>query len=432
MQVSVESLGGLQRRMTVEVPSNEVEKEIEQRLKRVGKTAKLKGFRPGKVPYKVLEQRYGGEIRQDVLSELLRSSYAEAVTQEKLNPAGTPKIETDSMLAGADFRYTATFEVYPDIELKKVAGLKVERPVAEITDKDVDQVLDNLRSQRAHWHAVERKSKQGDQVNIDFEGRIDDEIFEGGTGNGVDVVVGAGQMLPDFDKALNGVSAGDDIKAKVRFPKDYHSDDVAGKKAVFSIQVNSVSEQHLPEVDEEFCKSFGIEDGSVDELRSGIRDNMEKELSERVTSVVREQVLEELAAANPVELPQSLVEAEARQLANDAVRQMGLSETPEDLPLEPFMDNARKRVARGLLVGQLVEQEGISADRESVEAKLDSLVGQYGDPEQIASVYRSDPRLMQQLEMAVIEEKVIDWLIDQAKVTERKRSFQDVMQQNNA
>ena len=432
MQVSIESLGGLQRRMTVQVPAAEIDKQVEARLRRVGKTAKLKGFRPGKIPFKVIRQRYGGEVRQDVLSDLLRSSYAEAVTQEKLQPAGNPRIEAADAPQGEDFQYTATFEIYPDVELKKVDGLKIERPVAEIGDEDVDRVLLNLREQRGHWHAVERAAAEGDQVNIDFSGSIGGEPFEGGAGAGVDVLLGGGQMLPEFEKALPGTSAGQTLQAPVKFPKDYPSPEVAGKKAVFEIVVNTVSERHLPEVDDAFCRSFGIEEGGVAELKDGIRDNMRREMNEKVNSLLRDQILDALVEKNPVELPQALVDAEADQLRGEAARQMGIDDPDKLPPPEPFLDAARRRVARGLLVGRIVEQENIEADRAAVDERLEQLTGQLDDAAGVVSLYRSDQRLMRQLEMTVIEQKAINWLIEKAKIKDRKQSFRELMQLDNS
>lgn len=428
MQVSVESLGGLQRRMTVQLPAEQVEKEVEERLRRVGRNARIKGFRPGKVPFKVIRQRYGGEVRQDVLSELVRSSYAEAVTQEKLQPAGTPRIETGKSEQGKDFEYTATFEIYPEIELRKVDGLKIERAVADITDADVDRVIDNLREQRAHWHVVERAAAEGDRLKIDFVGRIDGEPFEGGTANDVEVIPGSGQMLADLEQGLVGLEAGATKEIKVKFPKDYHGEDVAGKKAVFEVTVNEVAERHLPEIDDEFCASFGIDEGGLDALRSGVRDNMQRELDEKVDGEVRNQILDALVAANPLDVPQSLVEQEADQLRGDAARQLGIDDPARLPPPEPFMEAARRRVARGLLVGKIVDEQNIEADRAAVDARLEELTAQFEQPQQIIEMYRSDPRLMRQIEMSVIEQKAIDWLLGRAKVKERNTSFQELMQ----
>ncbi len=426
MQVSVESLGGLQRKMTVQVPAEQIDSEVDKRLKRVTRTVKMKGFRPGKVPYKVVQQRYGGEIRREVLGDLMQSSYAEAVSQEKLQPAGGPRIQTDGAEAGNDLEFTATFEIYPEVELKKTEGLKIERPVAGIGDEDVDRVLENLREQRAHWHAVERAAKEGDQVTVDFKATIDGEAFPGNEADDFAVELGAGQMPEEFEQALTGASAGDEVTKAIPFPADHPTEAVAGKSADFIITVKKVSEKHLPEIDEGFCASFGV-DGGVDALRDGIRDNMQRELDDKIKGSLREQVLNQLIEKNPVDLPQTLIDQEVDYLRGDAARRMGI-EDPEQMPAaNVFEEPARRRVALGLVVARLVEEAGIEADNASVEARLQQMVSQFGEPEPVLAAYRKDPRLMGQIEMAVVEEKAVDWLIEHAKIKDKKKPFQEVM-----
>jgi len=426
MQVSVESLSGLQRRMTVQVPSERIESEVEQRLRKVGKTAKLKGFRPGKVPFKVVQQRYGGEVRREVLNDLMQSSYAQAVAQEKLQPAGGPNIKASSATQGADFEYVATFEVYPEVELKKVDGFKIERKIASIGESDIDRVLGNLREQRVHWHVVDRPSKVGDKVTIDYRATIDGEGFEGNEATDVEAVPGSGQMPADLENCLVGVTAEQQIEQSVSFPADHPVDRLAGRQADFVITAKQVAEKHLPEIDDEFCKSFGV-DGGVAELRDGIRENMSKELDDAIRSGMREQILNALIEKNPVELPLTLVDQEVDYLRGDAARRMGISD-PEKMPAaEQFLEPARRRVALGLLVAKLVETADLQADQNSTDARLQAMASQYGEPEQIMQVYRKDPRLMSQIEMAVVEEKAVDWLIDKAKIKEIKTTFKEVM-----
>ncbi|NNF62053.1 MAG: trigger factor [Gammaproteobacteria bacterium] len=426
MQVAVESLGGLQRRMTVQVPAEQIQIEIDKRLRRVGKTAKIKGFRPGKVPFNVVRQRYGNDIRREVLEETLRSSYAEAVSQEKLEPAGGPKIETSGLEQDDGLQYTATFEVYPEIILKKVEGLKVERKVAEIGDSDIDQVLENLRMQRAHYHAAERAAAEDDKVTVDFSATIDGEPFEGGEGEGAEVIVGSGQM-PEFEQAVSGAVAGGQVKAAIEFPATHHVEALAGKTAQFDITVKEVGERHLPEVDEDFCKSFGVE-GGVESLRDGIRDNITRERDEKVRGLLRAQLLEELVKHNPVELPQALIDQEVDYLRGDAARRMGIDDPDQMPPADQFVEAGRRRVALGLLVAKVVETAELQADQASIDARLQAMARQLGDPEQIMRAYRNDPRLMGQIEMAVLEEKAIDWLLERAKTKDRKTTFQELMQ----
>jgi len=430
MQVSVESLGGLQRRMTVQVPAERIESEIDKRLRRVGKTAKLKGFRPGKVPFKVVRQRYGGEIRREVLTELMQSSYAQAVSQEKLEPAGGPKIQTSSADQGADLEYVATFEIYPEIKLKKIEGLKVERKVAEVADEDIDRVMENLREQRAHWHSVDRAARESDKVTVDYRATVDGATFEGSEGSGMEILLGSGRM-PDFETALLGSTAGQQIEQDISFPAEHQTAAIAGRTARFEITVKEVGEQHLPEIDTEFCKSFGIEDGSVSTLRDGIRENMTRELDEKIRAELREQTLDELVKRNPVELPQALIDQEVDYLRGDAAKRLGIND-PEKMPAaEQFVESGKRRVALGLLVAKVVDTAELQADRENVDARLQMLASQFGEPEQIIRAYRNDPRLMGQIEMAVLEEKAVDWLLEKAKIKDRKTTFREVMQIDN-
>lgn len=427
MQVSVESLSGLQRRMTVQVPSERIESEIEQRLRKVGKTAKLKGFRPGKVPFKVVAQRYGGEIRREVINELLQSSYAQAVAQEKLQPAGGPKIQPSQLTPGADLEYTATFEVYPEIELRKVEGLTVDRKVAEVAEDDIDRVVENLREQRAHWHVVERAAATDDKVTIDYLGKINGEAFEGNQGSAVAVVIGAGQMPPEIEQCLTGATAGQELEQAVNYSAENSPPALAGRRVEFVISVKHVEEKHLPDLDDEFCKSFGVEDGLA-ALREGVRENMVAELEQTTKAAMREQILNALVESNPVDLPATLVDQEVDYLRGDAAKRMGIDDPEKMPPAEPFVEPGRRRVALGLLVARLVETAGIEADQDSVNQRLQTLAGQFSDPAQIMQAYRKDPRLMNQIEMAVVEDMAVDWLLEKAKIKEIKATFREVME----
>jgi len=427
--VSVESIGGLERRMKAEVPAERIDAEIEKRLKKVARTAKIKGFRPGKVPLKVVRQRFGNDVRKEVVTEVVQTTWYETISEHKLRPVGGPRIETQENTAGADLAFTATFEVLPDIELKGHEGIGVERPVAEIQASDVDEMLEKIRRQRGHWHAVERASGAGDRVVVDFEGTIDGEPFSGGTGSAVPVVLGEGRMLEDFEKGLTGLTAGEERSIEVRFPEDYGAEEVAGKTAIFKVTAQRVEEEHLPELDDAFAASFGIEEGGMAKLRAEVEDNMREEMAGKVREVMKRQVLEGLLEANEVELPSALVEQEIEAMRHDMIRRMGgevtdISQLP---PREPFEESARRRVSLGLLIGEVRRRAELTLDQDLIRAKLQEIAAGYPNPEEVVKIYASNRDLMGQLETSVVEEQVVDWLLGQAKVADKPVSFKDLM-----
>ena len=426
MQVTVESTGKLERKMRVELPAERIEKEVESRLQRVGRTAKIKGFRPGKVPANVVRQRYGSQVRQEVLSDLMGQSYRDAVQQENLNPVAQPQIEPE--VAGGDtFAYTATFEVLPEVTLSKLDEIAVTTPDVEITDTDCDDMIDNLRRQKATWTAVERTSADGDRVVVDFEGTLNGEVFEGGTGKEVPVALGEGQMLPDFEKALVGVRAGDEKSIKVQFPKDYQAEDLAGKKADFAISVHRVEEQELPPLDDELAKLYGVEEGGLEKLRADVRENMGREAAQRVRADVREQALRGLLDKNPLEVPMALVHQEAGSMQQEVMRQYGIEDHSQAPPLENFVEGAEKRVRLSLLIGQLVEDKGIEVDAERLRARVEELVAGYENSEEMAQTYLSNPQIMQQIEPMVIEDQAVDWIVQNGKEKSKKIGFGEYM-----
>lgn len=427
MQVSVETTGALERRIEVSVPRERIEQAIDERLKRVSRTAKLKGFRPGKVPFKVVKQQFGAQVRQEVLSDLMQSSFAEAVTQEKLSPAAGPRIEPISVGADQDLKYRATFEVFPEIELKGVEGIAVQRPAASVTDADVDAMVLNLREQRPRFEAVERESREGDRVTMDFEGVIDGAEFEGSKGADVAVLLGGGRMLKDFETGITGMKADERKQIDVPYPADYHNAALAGKVARFDVHVKKVEEKQLPEIDEEFCREYGVLEGGVEQLRKEVRENMERELEQNVRARLKQQLMDGLLSANPVEVPQSLVDAQVREMQIDAARRMGARDASQVPPAEPFVESARKRVALGLLIGELIKSRGLKIDRERVEARLADLAASYPDPEQVIKAYRQNPEALRQVENIVIEDQVVDLLLEHAKVTDQPATFKDVM-----
>ena len=350
MQVSIETLTGLERRMRVQVPAGRIEEKVRDRLLSVGRTAKIKGFRPGKIPNRVIRQRYGGQVRQEVLQELLQTSYSEAIAQQNLQPAGGPKIEPESLDQGQDLAYTAIFEVYPEFEIKGLDKLEVETPNAEITDSDINSMIENLRKQRGTWESVKRPAADGDRVMINFEGKLKGEIFEGGSGENVAVVLGSDNMFADFEKNLLGIGAGESKEFKLKFPKDYYQKNLAGQKVAFSIEAKEVTEQKLPEIDEQFINSMGITTGSEKDFRRDVRENMERQIEVKRRAELKRQVMESLLATNPVELPIVLVEQETRSLQQDAMRQFGITELKDAPPAETFREASERRVRLGLLM----------------------------------------------------------------------------------
>jgi len=427
MQVSIETTGALERRMEVSVPKERVEQAVDERLQRVGRTARLKGFRPGKAPIKVIRQQFGAQVRQEVLTDLLQSSFAEAVTQQKLSPAAGPRIEPLSTAPGEDLRYRATFEVFPEVVLRSTDGLGVTRPSAEVTEADVDAMVENLRNQRPKFVAVERESAEGDRVTMDFTGTIDGQTFEGSTGKDVNVLLGSGRMLKEFDTGITGMRAGESRHLEVRYPDEYHNKALGGRVAQFDVQMKTVEEKHLPELDDEFCREYGVLEGGVAQLRSEVADNMRRELDENIKNRVKSQLLERLLAANPLEVPRSLVDAQVRDMQIDAARRMGAKDASQLPAPEPFIEPARTRVALGLLIGEIIKTRGIKLDRQRVETKLAELAAGHPEPETLLKVYRQNPDAMRQVESVVVEEQVVEDLLARANVIEQASTFREIM-----
>ena len=416
--------------MTVRVPAADIEREIDKRLKKVGRTAKLKGFRPGKVPEKVVRQYYGGQVRDEVLTEVIRQSYARAIAEQKLNPAGGPRIEplTDTRLAGADhFAYSATFEVFPEIKLGPLEKLTVEVPEVEIEETDVDAMIEKLRAQRAEWQTVERKAAEQDRVVVDFAGTIDGEAFKGGESKDVSIVVGASQVIEDFDKALIGMAAGEQKTAQVKFPDDYPAENLAGKSAEFAITVHRVEEQVQPALDDAFAAALGVTEGGVEKLRSDVRSNMERELSERLKAETKTRVFDALVAANPISLPRALVAEEIQNLQADTMRQMGIKDPKQAPAPERFANLAERRVKVGLLIQEIIKEHKVKLDQDRVDERIKELSAPYEKPEEAARFYRSNRQMMAQIESTALEEQVVDLLLEKASTEEKTMAFQDFM-----
>jgi trigger factor len=428
MNVTVESTGALERRMRVEVPIERIETEVDTRLKSVGRTAKIKGFRPGKIPAKVVRQHYGKQVRQEVVGEIMQKSYSDAVVQEKLRPAGGPKIEAeDEDEDGKIFAYVATFEVLPEIELKDLDKIKVDKPEVEIGDEDLDDMMMSLRKQRATWEEVDRKAKDGDRVVVDFTGTVDGEEFQGGSGKEIPVVLGQGQMLPDFEKGLKGMKTGDEKTIKVKFPKDYHAQDLAGKTAEFALNTHRVEKEVLPELDDEFAEAFNVSEGGMERFTRDVRENMEREARQKVDGDIREQVLEGLIEKNPTDVPNGLVHEEMHTMQHEAMQRLGIEDQDQAPPLENFKEAAGKRVRLGLLLRQLITEQNITIDQDALRSRVEEMCAGYEKEDEMVSMYMNNPQIMQQVEPMVVEQKAVDWLIENGKVKAKKVSFKDYM-----
>jgi trigger factor len=426
MQVSVESTGTLERRMEVQVPAAQIEKAVDERLQKLSRTVRLKGFRPGKVPVKVVRQQFGQQVRQEVLGDVVQSSFAEAVVQEKLTPAGGPRIEPIDF-EGGDLKYRAVFEIVPQIQLANVETLDIVRPTAEVSDGDVDAMIQNLREQRATYVKVEREARDTDRVTVDFDGTIDGEAFEGGSGQDIPIVLGAGRMLADFEAGLQGVRADEQKTIELTFPQNYATQALAGRKAQFAISVKSVEERVLPELDDAFCKSYGVEEGGIDRLRDEVRENMGRELTDAVRQRLKKQVMDGLLAANPIELPKTMVDAQVRELQIEAARRMGARDASQIPPPDAFMESARRRVALTLLVGEVIKNANIQVNQSQVQARFQELALQYPDASQAVEQYRTNPQMRRQMEAAVLEDQVVDWVLERARISEKASTFKDLM-----
>jgi len=436
VMVSVESTEGLERRMKVEVPAERVESEIDKRLKDMGRRARIKGFRPGKAPLKVVRQQFGAQVRDDVVSEFVRSSWVQAVSEQKLRPVGNPRIEEHNVSKDEGLSFTAVFEVFPEIELTGHEGIELERPAAEISEADIGAMVDKLRAQRMEWDAVERPAGDGDRVTIDFDGTIDGEAFRGGAGNDVGIVLGEGRMLQDFEAGLQGIRPGEERTIAVTFPADYGAAELAGKTAEFKIKARKVEQSRLPELDEAFCRSFGIEDGDVGRFRTEVEKNMREEMRERVREIVKRQLLDRLVEAHDFEVPVALVEQEIQSLRQDMARRMNPNAKADDdvqlPPREPFEQPARFRVALGMLIGEIVRKHELRIDPAQVQQRLQEIGEDYGDAEAVIKIYRNSPELMSQVETAVMEEQVVDWLLERANITEKPVKFSELMNPEKA
>lgn len=429
MQVSVETTSSIERRVKVQVPAAEVDQAVAARLQDTAKNVRLNGFRQGKVPMTVVRQRFGGQVRSEVVGELMRERYVQAITQESLNPAGFPQIEPTVNESGKDLEFVATLEIYPQIELKSIEGAEVERPQVEITDADVEQMIETLRKQNASWVEVERAAADGDQVTIDFQGFLGDEPFDGGSAEGHQLVLGSNSFIPGFEAQLEGAQAGEEKEIKVTFPEDYQAEHLAGQEATFKVKVHAVSAQELAELNEEFIKQFGVEEGGVEAFQAEVRKNMTREATQAVENRVKQQVLEALKQANEIEVPQALIQQETDGLKRQAAQQFGLGEDFDvsQLPNELFADQAKSRVQVGLLLAEVVKANELDANDDEIKAKVEELAQQYQDPQQVIDYYLGNDQLKSQIKSALLEEKAVELLLAQANVKDVEMSYEQAL-----
>ncbi len=438
MEVSVAKPGGLERRLKVQVPAEQVEQAITERIRRIGDRARVPGFRPGKAPLAVLQQRYGTQAREEAVGALIQSSYAEALRKSELKPAGQPSIELQQTpLAGQALEYTAVFDVYPQVALKSLADIEIEKPQVEVTDADIQRVLASLREQHKSYRAVERASAQNDRLKIGFEGRIDGQPFPGSAAQDFEVVLGSRRLLQQMEDSLAGRKSGESYSVDVDFPADYPAEAVKGKRAAFAITVKEVAEPVLPGLDEAFFKSVGVAEGGLAALQDRIRTSLLRQAVKTIQGRLKEQVLEQLLKLNPVELPRGLVAQEVERMRQEALgrlpprMQRELAKDPAKLgqllPEDGFSEAARRRVALGLLVGEVIKSRKLELDRGRLDQTLTALAGDYEKPEDLMRYYRANPQLMQGVEAMTLETQVVESLLGEAKIKERKTSFEELM-----
>jgi len=427
MQVSVEAGEGLQRRMTVEVPAERVNQAVESRLKSLARSVRIDGFRPGKVPVKIVRQRFGEQARHEAFGEIIQSTFYEAASQEKLQPAGEPKIELKDDDDG--FGYTAEFEVMPEIGVADMAEVTVEREAAEVTDGDVDAMLEKLRTQRTTWSTVERPAQDGDQLVVSFAGKVDGEPFEGGSAEDVSLVLGSGMMIEGFEKALLGAAAGETRTIDLKFPDDYRVEKLAGRPVTFEVTVKQVQQPVMPALDADFARVLGVESGDLDALRQEVRGNMTRELKQKLRTRLKDRVMALLLEQHDIDVPAVMVDSEAERLKEQTRQQMGRSGQASgvNLPLDVFKEEARRRVKLGLVIGEVVRSEGLRVDEDRMRRLAEEFASAYEEPEAVVNFYLTDTNARGGLENLALEDQVVDWVLDKAKIEDKQTTFDAVM-----
>ena len=428
MQVSVENGAGLERRLTVALEPERIESAVENRLRDFSRSARLPGFRPGKVPVRMLRQRYGEQIRSEVVGELVQSTFGEALVQEGLNPVAQPTFALDMDPKARRYAYTATFEVLPAFELGSMTGKQVKRPVVELQDADLEALIERLQEQRKTYDEVERPAREGDRLKISFTGTLagEAEPFPGGTGNNLQLILGSGQMIPGFEAGLVGAAAGEERVLELSFPDNYHAEHLKGRAASFAVTVHAVAEPKLPALDADFAKAFGVEDGDLERFRQDVRANMSRELKQRVDARVKSQVMDLLLEANPIEIPQALINQEIQTL-KEQMRQNLRGSPKIELPDHLFADNARRRVALGLVLAQVVKSNQLKADPARVREAVEDMASTYENPQEVVDFYYSNKDHLASVEALALEGQVVDWVLTQVEVEDQPQSFQELM-----
>ena len=432
MQVQLETLSGLERRMSIALPLAAIDAQVTERLKRVARTAKIQGFRPGKAPAKIVEMNYGAQVREEVLGEQVQQAFYKAAAEQKLRVAGYPRFEPAEGDAES-FKFAAAFEVFPEVVVGDLAGKEIEKPKTEVTDAEIDKTVNILRKQRTRFNRVEREAANGDRVIIDFKGAIDGVAFEGGSSENFPFMLGQGQMLPEFEAGIIGMKEGEIKSVVVSFPADYHGKDVAGKTAVFEILVKNVAEAQLPEVNEEFAKQLGIADGDVAKMRAEIRKNVEREVKRRLSAQIKENVMQALIDVTPMDLPKALVDLEVGRLMEQArqdLAQRGMQVKDMPLPADLFTQQAERRVALGLILSAVVEANKLEAKPEQVKALVEEFAESYEQPEDVIQWYYASQERLEGPTSMVLEDNVVEFVLGKANVVEKDVSFETLMGQN--
>lgn len=428
MQVSVEKTSELSRKMTVSVPEEVVQEKMAARLKSLARSVKIDGFRPGKVPQHVVEKMYGDRVRGEIAGDLIQSTYYEALQDQNLRPAGHPHIHPSEEAEG--FKYTAEFEVYPEISLEGVEALEVVRPVSSVKDADVDEMIDKLRAQKKDWKTVERASQEHDRITIGFSGTSEGESFTDGKVENYQVEIGAKQMIPGFEENLIGLKPGANKTFEVSFPAEYGNEKLAGKAAVFEVEVTDVEEPVLPEIDEAFIKAYGVEDGSVDSFRADIKNNMERELEQALRGKLKNAVMDALYEKIQITVPNTLVGQEIESMMKpyiETAKRQKMKLEDLKLPRDAFEEQAKRRLALGLILGEIIHKNDIKIDNDKVRSTIEDMAKSYERPEDVVNWYYSDKSRLNDVQQMVLEDQTIEWLVARAKVSDETVNFNDVM-----
>lgn len=429
--MQTENTNQLEKSLGLVVALDQIEAEVDSRLKKLTRSVKMQGFRPGKVPFKIVAQQYGSQVRQEVLADAVQKRFSDTVREQNLRVAGHPRIEAMPSSAGAQhLEFSATFEVYPEVAVGDISAAAVERPVVEVTGQDIDKTIEILRKQRAPYEPVERVAAAGDQVEIDYSGTLDGAEFKGGSANGVAVVVGEGRLLADFESQLIGMRIGESKSFELTFPADYHAKEMAGKTVIFTVAVKRVAEPRLPEVDADFARGLGVANGDLAQMRSEIKANLERETNKRVQAMLKERVMQILLEATPLELPIALIGMEIRRLMEQAHKDLqARGMNPKDIQLKPdfFEEQARRRVSLGLILAELMRAQNLQAGAEQVRALVEDFAQSYEHPEEVVNWYYADRARLSEVESLVLENNVVAWALERAAVTDKPTRFDELM-----